>query len=128
MLFDLKKLFASNRMYVTANWSNGIGGPLIATYEEAYHQLMLDIMKGQIKSTRLILEGSDVKRIFVDGGFSKNPIYMNLLAKAFPEIEVYAAFVAQATALGAALAIHKYWNKKPVPSNIIELMYYHVTE
>lgn len=99
-----------------------------ATYEEAYHQLMLDIMKGQIKSTRLILEGSDVKRIFVDGGFSKNPIYMNLLAKAFPEIEVYAAFVAQATALGAALAIHKYWNKKPVPSNIIELMYYHVTE
>ncbi|MGN6490578.1 MAG: FGGY-family carbohydrate kinase [Agriterribacter sp.] len=96
-----------------------------ATYEQAYHQLMLDIIKGQITSTKLILEGSDVKRIFVDGGFSKNPLYMNLLAKAFPDIEVYAAYVAQATALGAALAIHKYWNKKPVPSNIIELMYYH---
>ncbi|MBX3252649.1 MAG: carbohydrate kinase [Chitinophagaceae bacterium] len=99
-----------------------------SSYEQAYHQLMLDIMQGQIASTQLILEGSDVKRIFVDGGFSKNPLYMNLLAKAFPGIEVYAAYVAQATALGAALAIHQHWNKKPVPSNIIELMYYRVTE
>lgn len=99
---------------------------LFANYEQAYHQLLLDIIDQQIHSTELVLQGSDVKRIFVDGGFSKNPLYMNLLAKAFPAIEVYAAYVAQATALGAALAIHQHWNKKPVPANTIELMYYHV--
>jgi hypothetical protein len=32
--------------------------------------------------------------------------------------------MAQSTALGAALSIHKTWNKKPVPRNIIELNYY----
>ncbi|MCO5238966.1 MAG: FGGY family carbohydrate kinase [Chitinophagaceae bacterium] len=94
------------------------------SYEEAYHQLMSDIMNSQITATGLVLKGSDVKRIFVDGGFGKNPLYMNLLAKAFPGVEVYAASIAQATALGAALAIHTHWNRKPIPADIIKLKYY----
>ncbi len=90
-------------------------------YEEAYHQLIADIIQQQVKSTSLVLKGTTVKRIFVDGGFSKNSIYMYLLAKAFPSMEVYAASVAQASALGAALAIHPHWNKKPLPADIINL-------
>jgi L-fuculokinase len=99
-----------------------------ATYEEAYHQLMTDITYQQQASTALVLKGTEVKRIFVDGGFSKNPIYMYLMAAAFPGIEVYAASVAQASATGAALAIHKHWNKKPLPGNIIDLKYYSVAQ
>lgn len=94
------------------------------TDEEAYHQLMLHIIKQQVKSTQLVLNGSPVKRLFVDGGFSKNAVYMNLLAMAFPQLEVYAASMAQATALGAALAIHKSWNKKRLPNTLIKLQYY----
>lgn len=97
----------------------------LETVEEAYHQLILDLMAQQVASTRLVLdEKTPVRRIFVDGGFSKNPIYMNLLASQFPEIEVFAASVAQATAIGAALAIHGHWNTQPVPSNLIDLKYY----
>ena len=95
-------------------------------YEEAYHQLLINIMELQIASTELILNGADVKKIFVDGGFSKNDIYMNLMASAFPEKEVYAASVAQASALGAALAIHPHWNRNPIPNDIIELKIYHL--
>ncbi|MGV3560949.1 FGGY-family carbohydrate kinase [Larkinella arboricola] len=94
------------------------------SYEEAYHQLMLDIVAQQLISTNLVLDNSPVKRIFVDGGFSKNPIYMNLLAAAFPQTEVFAASMAQATALGAALAIHHHWNSKPLPGDTIELKHY----
>lgn len=97
---------------------------LYLSYEEAYHRLMLDIMSQQIQSTQLILNGSPVKRLFVDGGFSKNTIYMNLLAAAFPDMEIYAASMAQATSLGAALAIHKAWNKKTIPNSLIQLQYY----
>ena len=93
-------------------------------YEAAYHQLMLDIMQQQIISTKLVLNGSPVKRLFVDGGFSKNTIYMNLLASAFPQMEIYAASMAQATSLGAALAVHHAWNKKPIPNTLIQLQYY----
>jgi sugar (pentulose or hexulose) kinase len=94
---------------------------------EAYHQLMLDIIGQQVVSTRLVLKGSSVKRLFVDGGFSKNAIYMNLLAAAFPELEVFAASMAQATALGAALAIHSSWNKKSLPNSLIKLQYFAIT-
>lgn len=94
------------------------------TDEEAYHQLMLDVIAQQYVSTQLVLKGTDVKRIFVDGGFSNNSIYMNLLASAFPGIEVYAASMAQATALGAALCIHNFWNKIDIPHDIIELKYF----
>jgi L-fuculokinase len=102
-----------------------------STYAEAYHQLMLDVMARQLISTNLVLptdtdptNPARVTRIFVDGGFGKNPIYMNLLATAFPTIEVFAASVAQASALGAALAIHPHWNPLPLPGNSIDLRKY----
>lgn len=95
---------------------------------EAYHQLMLDLVNLQVASTSLVLNGTPVKRIFVDGGFSKNSIYMHLLATAFNRLEIFAASMAQASAVGAALCIHQEWNSKPVPSDIIELRYYSAKE
>jgi sugar (pentulose or hexulose) kinase len=92
--------------------------------EEAYHQLMIDLVHLQVNSTNLILKHTAVKRIFVDGGFSKNSVYMNLLAASYPGIEVFAASMAQSTALGAAIILHKTWNSKPLPSNLIGLNYY----
>lgn len=102
---------------------------LYKTYEEAYHQFIFDLISKQVISTRLVLNGNTpIKRIFVDGGFSKNPVFMNILAAAFPQLEVYAASVPQATALGAALAIHEHWNKNPLPNNLITLEFYAVPE
>jgi sugar (pentulose or hexulose) kinase len=97
-----------------------------SSYEEAYHQLMADIVSQQVVSTRLVLEGDAAKKIFVDGGFSHNPIYMHLLATAFTGMEVLAASVAQATAIGAALAIHSSWNNNKLPDNLIELKDYSI--
>ena len=90
----------------------------------AYHQLIMDLVDQQLSATNLVLKGTGVKRIFVDGGFSKNTIFMNLLAAAFPDLEVFAAHMAQATALGAALAIHDAWNTKVLPNDLIGLKYY----
>ena len=91
---------------------------------EAYHQLVLDLVSLQGASTRLVLKGTAVKRIFVDGGFSKNSVFMHLLAEEFKGLEVFAASMAQASAVGAALAIHPAWNTRPVPNDIIGLKYY----
>ncbi|TKC10346.1 carbohydrate kinase [Pedobacter polaris] len=96
---------------------------LFRTAEEAYHQLIYDLVKQQIYSLKLILNPG-VTRIFVDGGFGKNAIYMHLLAISIPHIEVYASSVSQATAIGTALAINEAWNKNPIPTDIIELKYY----
>lgn len=90
--------------------------------EEAYHQLMIDLVEQQVRSTRLVWGKQD--KIFVDGGFSKNTIYMNLMAEAFSEVEVYSAMVPQSSALGAAIAIHKSWSESPLPANLIQLKLY----
>jgi sugar (pentulose or hexulose) kinase len=98
--------------------------PSFDSYERAYHQLLADIVAAQFKSTNLVLQGTAVKTIYVDGGFSRNQIYMTLLALAYPGIHVYAATVPQASALGAAMAVHEYWNEQPLPINLIELRSY----
>jgi L-fuculokinase len=98
-----------------------------ANFEEAYHCLLTDIMDQQVRSTNLVLHDTAVRRIFVDGGFGKNEVYMHLLAEAFPDIEVFAASIPQATAMGAALAIHEHWNEGAVPGEIVELKNYRQT-
>jgi sugar (pentulose or hexulose) kinase len=97
---------------------------LYSSYEEAYTQFINSLVKQQVTSTNLVLHNSEVTRIFVDGGFSKNPIFMNLLSLAFPSIEVYAACVAQASATGAAMAVHKHWNKHPHKADMIDLKFF----
>ena len=93
-------------------------------YAVAYHFFMTKIIRQQYISTQLVMKGVKVQRIFVDGGFSQNPVYMNMLALSFPGIEIYAASMAQASALGAALAIHSAWNSKPIRNDLIQLKYY----
>jgi len=91
-----------------------------------YYRLMTDLVEKQKCSTDLILSGTPVEQLFVDGGFSQNEVFMHMLAKAYPRLKVYSAFTPQSTALGAALAIHKHWNKASVPSQLIQLKYYPV--
>ncbi|MCY4778365.1 FGGY family carbohydrate kinase [Sphingobacterium sp. UT-1RO-CII-1] len=100
---------------------------MFSTAEEAYYALNVYLVNAQIKSLNLILEGDlPINKLFVDGGFSKNDIFMQLLAAKLNDlnISVFAASVAQATALGAALAMHEHWNDNQIPSKIIEIKNY----
>ncbi|MBS1532398.1 MAG: carbohydrate kinase [Bacteroidetes bacterium] len=90
---------------------------------EAYQDFMRKLVQKQVRSTNLVLT-NDVKRIFVDGGFSHNEIFMQLLANAYPGINVYAASMAQASALGAAICIHSCWNTKPLSKHLVQLKHY----
>lgn len=92
---------------------------LYKSYEDAYHQLVLDMIRQQRASTNRILE-DDIDCIYVDGGFSRNPVFMNLLAAAYPQKRVFATTVHQASAMGAALVIHSSWNRLPEQPAVIE--------
>ncbi|MGM0475512.1 MAG: FGGY-family carbohydrate kinase [Bacteroidota bacterium] len=77
-----------------------------AHFEEAYHQFMADLADLTARSIRLILEGSDKTRnLYITGGFSKNPIFVRLMAGHFPDKKVLTSEIANATSLGAALVI-----------------------
>ncbi len=89
--------------------------------EEAYYQLMIDLVGFQKTSTSLVLQSTYTKKLFVDGGFSKNKIFMKLLKDAFPFLEVFAATLPQASALGAAMVMHRQWTKNKLPKNVVVL-------
>lgn len=91
------------------------------TAEQAYHQLMADLVALQKRSSDLVLKHASVKKLFVDGGFGKSRIFMKMLSAAYPETEVWTSEVPQASALGAALVLHAHWNSRPVPEDLIKL-------
>jgi glycerol kinase len=78
---------------------------------------MVDLVGQQLHSLDLLLKDAPVKQLLVDGGFSKNEWYMRLLAHALLEVEVYAAEVAQASALGAAMMVYE----GETPKDLIQL-------
>ncbi|MGR3809372.1 FGGY-family carbohydrate kinase [Jiulongibacter sp. NS-SX5] len=87
---------------------------------KAYEAFMTSLVNKQVNAIRLVLT-PQVGQIFIDGGFSKNPYFLLGLRNAFPNIKFYAAELAQASALGAALAIHEEWNETNLPADLIKL-------
>lgn len=135
ILFDaciVKKLLQNTSWHPLSSATGVLEHPLFnkrslqdfENYQQAYHELILDLIIQQVKSTKLVLNNTPVKNIFVDGGFSKNQVFMNLLACALPYNEIYASTTSYASASGAALAMHKHWNKNKIPSEIISLKPY----
>lgn len=78
------------------------------SFEEAYHQLVIDLVDLTEESIDLIIAKNDTtKNIYISGGFAKNPIFLKLMASRFPDKKVYTSEVANATSLGAALVLWK---------------------
>jgi sugar (pentulose or hexulose) kinase len=79
-----------------------------SSFEEAYHQFLMDLVDLTKESIKLIIGKEDkTKNIYISGGFSKNPIFLKLIASRFPDKRVYTSEVANATSLGAALVLWK---------------------
>ena len=76
------------------------------SYDEGYHQLMIELSDLTYESIRLILaEKDETENIYITGGFAKNSIFLKLIAQAFPTKKVFTSVIKNATALGAALVM-----------------------
>ena len=82
------------------------------------------LVREQVRQLQLVLNGSDAEVIYVDGGFSRNRIFMRMLSTSLKGKQVFASQVAQATALGAALALHDHWNVGMPVDHLIQLIPY----
>lgn len=77
------------------------------SYEEAYHQLMLDLVSIQVDSVKLAQGNVHSRKMIITGGFSQNDFYVQLMACFFPDKEIYTSNLPNASALGAALVINQ---------------------
>lgn len=95
---------------------------LYRSYEEAYHQLIMDLVAQQVASTLLIIADTKPTKIVIEGGFAKNSIFLKLMSEAFFGIDIYISELTQASALGAALVIAQSWNNQSFTSKELKLI------
>lgn len=74
-------------------------------YEHAYHQLMLELVLLQEKSIRSTIGNEKIERLYVDGGFSDNEVYIQLLSQHLGNMRLSTTDSSLGSALGAAIVI-----------------------
>ncbi|MFO7670418.1 MAG: hypothetical protein R6W31_12220, partial [Bacteroidales bacterium] len=79
---------------------------VFSNFREAYACFMHDLTRQAVRSVKLVITETDrIKRLYVTGGFAKNPFFTGFLSLAFPGYTLFTSEVANATSLGAALVI-----------------------
>ena len=99
------------------------------SYEYAYHQLLLELVLLQEKSIKAAIGKSKIKKLYIDGGFSDNEVYIQMLSQSMNKMKLRTANSSLGSALGAAIVIsdkilepkflkNNYAVKKHVPLNL----------
>jgi sugar (pentulose or hexulose) kinase len=78
-----------------------------SSYDEAYHHVMWGLVRLQVASIRLALGSSPIRKIFVDGGFVDNTIYLLLLKHFLPDYDIEPSHSPLGSAYGAAVVVNE---------------------
>ena len=74
-------------------------------FEEAYHHLIKELVDLQVKKIWLVLNGENVKKVFLDGGFVENSIFINILAAKLPDFKIIPSEMPLGSAIGATFSV-----------------------
>jgi L-fuculokinase len=78
---------------------------LFPTFEDAYHRFMIEMMRLQVQAIRLAAGSKPIQKLYVDGGFTQNDIFIHLLRLAFPACQLIISPSPLGSSLGAAMAV-----------------------
>jgi len=74
-------------------------------YETAYHQLMHELAEQQVQKIKLVSGLNGPGKIYVDGGFASNIVFLRMLEKKLPGCSITASALTQGSSLGAAMVV-----------------------
>lgn len=76
-------------------------------FKDAYYSFIQELTELQVASLSLVLNGSTpIKKLYIDGGFNANPIFVEMLRDKLPGIRVETTDFALGTALGAGMLVN----------------------
>ena len=75
------------------------------SYEYAYHHLLVELVDLQARSIETAVGNTNVRTLFIDGGFSDNKVFLELISHRFRELELHTTDSSLGSALGAAICI-----------------------
>nr|WP_298999918.1 FGGY family carbohydrate kinase [uncultured Allomuricauda sp.] len=74
-------------------------------FEEGYHQLMFELLQLQYQTIERTIGNTPIKKIYIDGGFTDNDIFVKLIANHFTRYKVRTTQSPLGSALGAAMVM-----------------------
>lgn len=98
---------------------------LFEDFDEAYHQMILDLVSLQVMSIELSRGNTKVKKLYLAGRFCNNDIFVRLLATWMDYWEIYVPLNSSVTSLGAAITMHSMWN---IERNLEEVLLFRKCE
>lgn len=90
-------------------------------YEEAYHQFMQDLVAQEVSALKLVLGYSNARKIIIEGEFTNNNLYVQLMNEAFFDKIIFVNRNGDSGALGAAMVIAADWSEVPTDGVSLEL-------
>ncbi len=76
-------------------------------FEEAFHQLMIELLDLQVNSIKKAIGNTPIKKIYIDGGFTDNDIFVKLIGFYFRDYKVRTTKSPLGSALGACMVMSK---------------------
>ncbi|MBJ2173536.1 carbohydrate kinase [Aureibaculum sp. A20] len=74
-------------------------------FELAYHHLITELVILQVESIKTAIGNDNIKRLYVDGGFTDNDVFIRLLSHYLRDMKLKTTTSSLGSALGAAIAI-----------------------
>lgn len=74
-------------------------------FNEAYYTFMHELTDLQTAAIKLVTDNAPVDRLFIDGGFNANDIFVEMLRKKLPELKIIPSDFPNGSALGAAMLV-----------------------
>ena len=88
------------------------------SFEVGFHQLMIELIELQETTVKMAISNSKIKKIYLEGGFIDNDIFVKLMGHHFRDYKVITTKSPLGSALGAAMVISKKeLNKKFLKEN-----------
>ena len=78
----------------------------IPEFNEAYYTFIHELTDLQTAAIKLVIDNAHVGRLFIDGGFNANDIFVEMLRKKLPELIIIPSDFPNGSALGAAMLVN----------------------
>ena len=75
------------------------------SFQHAYHHLMIELVMLQVESIKIAAGNDKIEKLYIDGGFSDNDVYIKLVSHYLRNMELRTTDSSLGSALGAAIAI-----------------------
>jgi sugar (pentulose or hexulose) kinase len=74
-------------------------------FDHAYHHLMIELVLLQVESIKVAAGNDTIEKLFIDGGFSDNDVYIKLVSHYLRNMVLRTTDSSLGSAMGAAIAI-----------------------